>query len=107
MRPSTGNCAASLLPPMKLYLARPDHLAAGGGNPGRNSGAKSNDPKVMNAVSLAAPSLWTFVGRRQLVDVQIGGCRRRCPTPPVASLGRFRIRLRRCGSDKITFLLTF
>jgi hypothetical protein len=78
-----------LLPPMKLYLESPDHLAAGGGSPGRNSGAKSNDPKVMNAVSLVAPSLWVFAGRRQLVDLQGGGCRRRCPMPPIANLGPY------------------
>src|SRR5437764_14187834 len=32
---------------MKLYLARPVHLAAGGGKPGRSSGAKSKVPSVM------------------------------------------------------------
>src|SRR3984893_14265975 len=68
MRPSTGTCSASLLPPMKLYLGKPLHLAAGGGNPGRNKGAKSNDPKVMDAGSVATTSLGEFADRRQHVD---------------------------------------
>jgi hypothetical protein len=32
---------------MKLYLARPVHLAAGGGKPGAKSDAKSNDAVAM------------------------------------------------------------
>src|SRR6516225_5465888 len=43
MSPSTGTCPASLWPPVKLYLAKPVHLAAAGGRPGVSSGAKSNE----------------------------------------------------------------
>jgi hypothetical protein len=42
-----------LLPPVKLYLGNPVHLAAGGGKAGANSGAKSNDPEAMLSLSLA------------------------------------------------------
>src|ERR1700757_229189 len=47
MRSPTGTSSASLLPPMKLYLASPLHVGAAGGSPGRNSGAKSNIAGVM------------------------------------------------------------
>jgi hypothetical protein len=54
---------------MKLCLDKPVHLVTAGGNPGRSRGAKSNDPKVMDAVSLVAPSLWEFADRRQVVGL--------------------------------------
>src|SRR5262245_40981955 len=61
MSASTGTSSASLLPPMKLYLARPVHLVAGGGKPGANSGAKSNEAAAMLCVSCrkAKPSIAT------------------------------------------------
>src|SRR6201982_3932318 len=52
MRRDTGTWAAQLLPPVKLYLGNPVHLAAGGGKEGANSGAKSNDPEAMPSLSL-------------------------------------------------------
>src|SRR5262245_40945314 len=51
MRRSTGTWSASLLPPVKLYLGNPVHLAAGGGKDGGNKGAKSNDPEAMPSLS--------------------------------------------------------
>src|ERR1700681_980414 len=98
MRPSTGTCSASLLPPTKLYLGNPVHLTAGGGNPGRNRGVKSNDPKVMEAVPRAARGFGNFAGARQLVDPLSGG------RPPPRTLRR-RVRAVGYGADKITLLL--
>src|SRR5271155_2239343 len=49
---SSGSSSASLWPPVKLYLAKPAHLPAGGGRPGAKSGAKSNE--AMDAYSLQA-----------------------------------------------------
>ena len=48
IRPSTGTWSGSLLPPTKLYLASPVHLAAGAGNPAGSSGAKSKVAEVMD-----------------------------------------------------------
>jgi hypothetical protein len=44
-------------------LAIPPHLVAGGGSPGRNRGAKSKEPTVIDAVSRAGSSLWEFADR--------------------------------------------
>src|SRR5262249_57646723 len=52
MRRAAGTGAASLLAPVKLYLGKPVHLAAGGGKAGANSGAKSKDPEAMPSLSL-------------------------------------------------------
>ena len=41
IRPSSGTWSGSLLPPVKLYLARPVQRAAGAGSPAGSSGAKS------------------------------------------------------------------
>src|SRR3954467_4463986 len=38
---SSGTCSESLLPPTKLYLARPVQRAEGAGSPAGNRGAKS------------------------------------------------------------------
>jgi hypothetical protein len=46
IRPSTGTWSGSLLPPTKLYLARPVHRAAGAGNPAGSKGAKSKRDAV-------------------------------------------------------------
>src|SRR5262249_61221480 len=51
MRPSTGTWSASLLPPMKLYLGNPAHLAAGAGKDAAKSGAKSKDAEAMLSLS--------------------------------------------------------
>src|SRR5947199_6009829 len=73
MRSSTGTCSASLWPPVKLYVGKPVHLAAAGGNPGRNSGENSNgaidvDPSVFMAGLVRPSTPWP---QQQDVDARV------------------------------------
>src|SRR5262249_56051354 len=65
----TGRWSGSLLPPVKLYLGNPVHLAAGGGNEGANSGVKSNDPEAM-------PSFFSSLHRGRASRHGLCGCER-------------------------------
>src|SRR5262249_39059089 len=53
---SSGSWSASLWPPMKLYLAKPVHLAAAGGRPGANKASKSSNLGVLMRVLVSQDS---------------------------------------------------